>query len=279
MSGILVVGFISIDFIGHVDTLPTLQQPAKAGEFDVACGGRAANQAMALTAVEAEVSLIARLGHDQHAEMLEEELVDLGVGIDTVDHAPDNTGLRLIAELPDGQQTAVVYRGANDYLSVDDLNRRVDSFAGASAVGMTTEPMGAVVLRGLELARQTGARSVLTYNPGLPLSDRVLAAADVVVVSDATCAGLLDADLASTKPEHAARALIQRGAPAVVLLSGRRAVLATADDVRALDAPGDLAREDAVDAFAAGLLHGFSLGEALEQSVMRGVRVSCLLVD
>lgn len=279
MSDILVVGFISIDFIGHVDTLPTLDLAAKAGEFDVACGGRAANQAMALTAVEGDVALIARMGHDQHAELLSDELLELGVGSDFIQQAPDNTGLRLIAELPDGKQSVVIYRGANDYLSVDDLNRRSDAFAVAKAVGISTEPMGAVVLRGLELARQAGARSVLTYHPGLPISDRVLTAADVVVVSDATCSGLLDPEIAQRQPEHAARALVQRGAAAVVLLSGRRAVLATAEDVRGLDAPGDLAREDAVDAFVAGLLQGLALGESIEQAVMRGVRVSCLLID
>ena len=40
---------------------------------------------------------------------------------------------------------------------LDDLNRRMEAFAQAKAVGVTTEPMGAVTLRALELARQAPA--------------------------------------------------------------------------------------------------------------------------
>lgn len=279
MSDILVVGFISIDFVGHVEGLPTLQLAAKASDFDVACGGRAANQAMALTAIESQVALIARLGNDQHAELLRDELIELGVESDGVLEAPESTGLRLIAELPDGTQSAVVYRGANDYLGVDDLNRRAETFAAAAAVGVTTEPMGAVVLRALELAQQASTRTVLTYHPGLTISDRIIAAPDVLVVSDQTSAGLLDPGLVEQHPDHAARALVQRGAKAVVLLTGRRALLATPEDIRQVQAPSDLSREDAVDAFVAGLLQGFAAGERLEEAVVRGVRVACLLVD
>jgi ribokinase len=279
MSEIIVVGFISIDFIGHVEGLPTTLVAAKASEFDVACGGRAANQAMAVTAIEGSVSLIARVGNDQHADLLTDELRELGVGSETVAEAPESTGLRLIAELPDGNQAAIVYRGANDYLSVDDLNRNAQSFTDARAVGITTEPMGAVVLRALELAKTGGARSVLTYHPGLPISDRVLGSADVLVLSDLTCNGLLDPEIAERQPDHAARALCQRGAPAVVLLTADRALLATPAQIRQVQSPGQLHREDSVDAFVAGMLQAFASGESLEEGVVRGVRVANLLID
>lgn len=279
MSEILVVGFISIDFIGHVDGLPTTMVAAKASDYDVACGGRAANQAMALSAIESDVALIARVGNDQHADLLTDELLEIGVESDYVLTAPEATGLRLIAELENGEQAAVVYRGANDYLTVDDLNRRADAFAEAKAVGITTEPMGAIVLRALELAAQGKTASVLTYHPGLPLSDRVIAAPDVIVVSDTTCVGLLDPELAAKQPDHAARALVQRGAKAVLLLTADRALLATPEDVRQVQAPGVLNREDAVDACVAGILQGFAEGERIEAAVLRGVRTACLLVD
>ena len=279
MSEILVTGFISIDFIGHVDGLPTTLVAAKANDYDVACGGRAANQAMALAAIESDVSLICRVGNDQHADLLTDELLEIGVGSDYVLTAPEATGLRLIAELKSGDQAAIVYRGANDYLTVDDLNRRADAFAAAKAVGITTEPMGAIVLRALELAQRGKATSVLTYHPGLPLSDRVIAAPDVIVVSDTTCTGLLDPGMATRQPEHAARALVQRGAKAVVLLTVDRAILATPDDVRQVQAPGVLNREDAVDACVAGMLQGFAAEERIEAAVLRGVRTACMLID
>lgn len=280
MTDVLVTGFITIDFIAHVEALPTGSVPVQASEFDVACGGRAANQAMALTAVEVPVSLLARVGQDDHADLLRDELVDLGVEIEHLGTAPAPTGLRLIGELPQGDHGTIVYRGANDYLSVDDLNRRAALFASAKAVGVTTEPAGAIVLRALELARQGDTPTVLTHSAGTRnVTDRVLASCTALVLSDTTSHGMLDPGIARDQPESAARALCQRGAPAVALLTRDRALLATAAGVRQVGSPGRLDSEDAVDAFAAGLLQGLSGGDTLDDSFVRGVRIANLLVD
>jgi ribokinase len=280
MPHVLITGFISIDFIAHVEGFASSTVPEQASDLDVACGGRAANQAMALTAIEGEVSLLARVGSDEHASLLVEELLEIGVGTEHVQQAPSATGLRLIAERPDGERRVTAYRGANDYLTVDDLNRRADAIRSASAVGVTTEPAGAVALRALEIAAQAQVPTVLTHAASAkPISERLLGAASVVVSSDSTCAGLLDPGVAREHPEPALRALVQRGAPAVVLLTATRALLATAEDVREVASPSRLDSEDAVDAFVAGLLQGLAEGEALEQAVLRGVRTGCLLVD
>jgi ribokinase len=277
---VLVTGFITIDFIAHVQGFASTTIPEQASDLDVACGGRAANQAMALTAIEGEVALLARVGTDEHASLLTEELLEIGVGTEFVQQAPSPTGLRLITEQGDGTRSVTVYRGANDYLSVDDLNRRADAIRTADAVGVTTEPAGAVALRALEIAAQGDVPTVLTHAASAkPVSDRLLAGASVVVSSDTTCSGLLDPGVAKEHPEAAMRALVQRGAPAVVLLTSTRALLATATDVREVQSPGRLDTEDAVDAFVAGLLQGLAEGEALEPAVLRGVRTGTLLVD
>jgi ribokinase len=280
MGDILVIGFISIDFIGHVEGFPVVGPPTQATDLDLACGSRAANQAMALAALEVPSALLARIGDDHHAEVLRDELVELGVDDALLLEAPAATGIRLISERPDGEQQIVTFRGANDYLSVDDCNRRLDAFSSASAVAVTTEPAGAVAVRALELARQVGVPGVLTHAAGTQhISDRALAAADVVVVSDSTAHGLLDPDIARNQPEAAARALCQRGAPAVVLLTAGRAILAQPETLHEVASPARLDSEDAVDAAVAGIVHGLSMGEKLGDAVMRGVRTGNLLVD
>ena len=280
MARVLITGFITIDFIAHVEGFASTSIPQQATDLDVACGGRAANQAMALTAIEGEVSLLARVGTDEHASLLTDELLDIGVGTEFVQQAPAQTGLRLISEMADGSRQVTMFRGANDYLTVDDLNRRAEALRAVGAVGVTNEPAPAVALRALEIAAQGNVPTVLTFGASAkPASDRMLANASVVVTSDSTCAGLLDPGVAKEHPEAALRALVQRGAPAVVLLTPSRALLATATDVREVSSPGRLDTEDAVDAFVAGLLQGLAEGDALEPSVLRGVRTGCMLVD
>jgi ribokinase len=280
MADILVVGWISLDFIGHVDEHPTPGAPAIAGEFDAACGGRGANQAMAVTAVEGSPALIARLGADQHASVLREELTDLGIDDSYVSEAPVATSLRTISQREmDNSQAVVIHPGANDYLTVDDLNRRSSAFVDAKVVAVTAEPAGAVVLRALELAAQHNCRSVLTHVPGAHLSDQVISGCDVLVVSSTLANGVLDPELATTQPEFAARALHQRGAKAVILLTPDAAMLATADGAKMMPSPTPLDKEDSADAFVGGLVTGMAVGETLEQALVRGVRIACLLVD
>ena len=280
MTRVFLTGFITLDFIAHVEGFAPVAIPAQATDLDVACGGRAANQAMALAAIEQEVALLARVGNDEHASVLIEELIELGVFVEAVQQSPTLTGVRLINELQDGTRSITVFRGANDYLGADDVNRRADDIRMSAALGATTEPAPAMVRRALEIARSAGVPTVLTHAPSAkPVSDTLLAAADVLVVSDATCSGLLDPGVTREHPEAALRALVQRGAPAVVLLTHNRALLATASDVREVSSPGRLDTEDAVDAFAAGILQGLAVGDGLEPSVLRGVRTSCLLID
>lgn len=279
MSEIVVVGWVTLDFIAHVDGFPSGRVAAVATEFDAACGGRAANQAMAVSAVDGDVALLARLGGDQHASVLQEELLELGVSLDMVANAPAATGMRMVTQRPDAQQQVVVHPGANEYLTVDDLNRNAVALGAARVVGVTTEPAGAVVLRALEIGRQQNVATVLTHHAGAQVSDRVLAAADVVLLSEATCAGLLDPGVTRDQPELAARALCQRGATSVVLLTRERALLVSADGGASIPTPEPLDSEDAVDAFAAGLLTALAANGSLEQSVERGVRTAGLLVD
>ncbi|MCZ4495460.1 MAG: ribokinase [Thermoleophilia bacterium] len=280
MTRVLITGFITIDFIAHVEGFPSTMVPEQAKELDVACGGRAANQAMALTAIESEVALLARVGSDEHATLLTDELLEIGVGTEFVQQPPSMTGIRLIAEQADGTRQVNVFRGANDYLSVDDLNRRAESIREFAVVGVTTEPAGAISVRALEIAEAAGIPTVLTHAPSAkPVTDRVLAAAGVVITSDTTCSGLLDPGVAREHPEAALRALIQRGARSAVLLTRTRAILAIGDDIREVASPGRLDTEDAVDAFAAGLMQGLAAGDGMEPSVLRGVRTANLLVD
>lgn len=279
MSDILVIGWITLDFVGKVDDFPTMALNATAGDFDAACGGRGANQAMAVTAVEGDVALIARVGEDKHSSLLTDELDDLDIDRTMVDEAPSATGMRIIAQRPDGKTMTVVHPGANEYLTVDDLNRRSAAFGAAKVVGVTAEPAGAVVLRALDLAAQAGVPSVLTHTPGAQVTDRVLAACNVLVVSVPFGTGLLDPGVAGEQPEYAARALVQRGAQAVVLLTADGAVVATAGHADRVPSPTPLDGEDAVDAFVGGMLTGLAQGENVRTAAVRGVRIACLLVD
>ena len=278
MPDILCIGWVSIDFIGYVPRVPAAAEHALAHDMDAACGGRAASQAMAVSALEGRAALLARIGTDPHAELLEHELEELEVDLSMLAKAPAPTGIRLVAQPDAGVHSVVAYPGANEFLTADDINRNSAGFADARVVLVTAEAPGSVALRALELARQGGAHGVLTHIAGAELSDRVLAASDIVVVSAATARGLLDPELAATRTEHAARVLLQRGARCVVLAAGQSVLVATAQGLRAVPSPGSIDDEDSIDAFVGGLACGLAEGEDVPTAVGRGTRAAGMLV-
>ncbi len=276
---IVVAGWIALDYLIGLGGLLSAGDDVDVMQLEVACGGRGANQAMAVAALGLDVGLIGRVGDDEYADVLLEELIECGVDTRHVETSPDRTGIRFVHELDGGRRAVAAAPGANEYLSVDDFNRRIQAIGECSVFAISDELPGAVVRRALDIAREAGVPSVLSHRSGVQPSDALVAAADVLVVADFAGSGLIAPGLARERPREAVRVLSQRGAHTAILLAHDTVLVADQLSSRFVDAPQPIASEDATDAFIAGLLQGLAVDESIDQAVLRGVRAATLLVD
>ncbi len=120
---ILVVSSANIDFVMKVGKLPAAGQTVMEPRgYSYVPGGKGANAALALARLGADSVFCAKLGNDAHAQQLRALYND--EGIDTRFLQNDRnaaTGLASIIVEENGVNRIIVYPGANNNLTVDDV--------------------------------------------------------------------------------------------------------------------------------------------------------------
>jgi ribokinase len=273
---VLVVGSANVDFTVAVPRLPTPGETVSDGTLLVNHGGKGANQAVAACRLGAEVRLIASVGDDASGRAIRDALATEGIGVDgVVTTAGAATGTALIAVDPAGRNLIAVAPGANRSLAAADLDARTADFAWAQVVVVSLEIPLATAAHAFEIARRSGARTILNPAPVPAAGVDFWHAVDIVTPNEGEAARLsgvaTDDDAGALS---AASVLRDRGANTVVLTLGRRGAIAVTGDgvVRvpafAVDAIDTTA---AGDAFNAGLAVASAEGATLE----RALRFAC----
>jgi len=173
------------------------------------------------------VSFISRLGRDPFAEMALATWAKAGVRPVVTQHDDSYTGAAYIfVEAATGNNAIIICPGVARMISEADVEAQADLIGGAAVfVTQLEQPMGAA-LRGLQLARAGGARTILNPAPAAALPDGMLALCDIVTPNESEAEALTGLPVTSVaEAEAAARALRAMGAGAVVITLGEKGAL------------------------------------------------------
>jgi ribokinase len=268
---VCVVGAANIDLISYVPRLPRVGETLHGTQFRMGYGGKGANQAVMAARLRAEVTMVCKLGRDVFGEGTLENFRAHGVDTTHVTFTEDAfSGVAPIAVDPDGRNAIIIVTGANDLLSLDDLERARPAIAAADVVVCQLELPVETTLSALRIAREEGVRTI--FNPA-PARDDL--PDELFRLSDVICPNEPETELLTGMPagEGAARELLARGVGAVVLTLGDQGCLLVEGDsvtevpvepVRAVDTTG--AGDAFVGAFATFLAAGRSPVDAAERS-------------
>ena len=192
MTGkLVVVGSYNQDFIWRTDSFP-LPGETRLGQFSTGPGGKGFNQAVAAARQGAQVTFVAALGRDAIADKA--VTLALAEGIDArwqwCETVPSgNAAIVLDAS---GQNLIVVGSGANLQLAVAHIEAQARAIAAASVLLVQHEVTPAATRRALELARISGAVTVLNPAPPLAVEDGgLLPLVDVLTPNETEFAHLL----------------------------------------------------------------------------------------
>jgi len=272
---VVVVGSANMDMVAFAPKLPAPGETVLGSRFEMACGGKGANQAVACARLGAETWFIGRVGMDAFGDMLLQSFREAGVRIDFVRRDPETpSGVALIFVDETGQNEIVVALGANGRVSREDIDAVSVVWDGAKALLVQFEiPLSTV---GYAIGEASRHGAIVVVNPAPaprePLPEEWFGLVDVWTPNEREIEGLTGiavTDLESA--ERAAKALLDKGAKAVVLTLGANgSLLATheftrhfpAFQVQAIDATA------AGDAFAAALTVKLAEGAPLEEAVI-----------
>ena len=280
---VVVIGSLNVDSTSYVDAFPAPGETILARDFQVALGGKGANQAVAAHVVGATVEFVACIGDDASGAYAQGALERLGLPTAAIRRIPDaSTGVAQITVAASGENTIIVTGGANLALTPALIDAERDRVAAATLVLTQGELAVATIEHLARVSSELGTRFVLNLAPPAAVSAATLAVADPLVLNEheARAVGIgTDAPAGATLDEWRVLAASAAGGIArsvVVTLGAVGAVAAdptgswtaAAPQVIAVDTTG--AGDGFTGTLAAFLAEGRPLPEALGIAVAAG---------
>ncbi|ADU71246.1 ribokinase [Pantoea sp. At-9b] len=221
-----VLGSINADHILNLAHFPRPGETVIGKQYQIAFGGKGANQAVAAGRAGANIAFIACVGADDIGERIRQQLQQ-----DRIDTAPvetvadEATGVAMIFVNGEGENNIGIYSGANAALTPACVDRHQQVIADADALLMQLESPLESVLAAAKIAKAQQTQVILNPAPATHLSDELLALIDIITPNE-TEAEILTG-IAVKSDEDAARAaavLHGKGIQTVLITLGRRGV-------------------------------------------------------
>ncbi len=271
LCDVVVVGSANMDMTVQCKHLPIPGQTILGDSFVTNPGGKGANQAVAAAKLGAKTELVARVGNGMFVPRFMESYDRVGLGHQHVIRdttTPSGTALIFVDD--DGENMIVVAPGANNKLSVADVDAAQDIIAGAKVMILQLEVPLETVVHAAELAKKHDLTVILNPAPVRTLPPALLENVDIIVANEVEIAILTGAQEVDTSTAATAcKPLIDAGVGHVITTLGKDGAIITGGDgatkvrgfrVNAVDTTS--AGDTFVGALACALTENLSLEEA-----------------
>ncbi|MCZ2127794.1 MAG: ribokinase [Anaerolineales bacterium] len=281
MSDILVVGSLNADLVIRAPRFPQPGETISGEDLQVIPGGKGANQAVAAARQGAQTALVGRVGGDQFAPFLVQNLQANRVDVSQVRADSSASGVAIIIVDESGQNSIVLSPGANAKVAPQDVD--LAAFPDAQILLLQLEIPTPTVLRAAQEAHRRGRTVILNPAPAQALPAELLANTDILIPNESELELLSGESVQNfSSVESAAKKIMTQGVKVVVVTLGERgAALITSDKTEIIPA----FKVNAVDTTAAGdaFIGGFAAsllkGESLATAVRYGSACGALAVS
>ena len=272
---ILNFGSLNIDHVYQVDHISRPGETLSSHAYQLFAGGKGANQSAALARAGATVFHAGRVGPE--GQWLLDKLTDLGADMRFTRMASEPTGHAIIQVDADGQNSIVLFPGANHQVTRPEIETTLETFNKGDILLLQNEIKGIPYL--MKEAKKRGLK--ICFNPA-PFSPEVLdyplASASIIVVNETEGMGL--AAVESTDRLMDQLAIRWPDADIVLTLGSAGARYRSAEGT--LEIPA--VKVDPVDTTGAGdtfigfFLAGLAAGSGPQTALNRAARAAALCV-
>jgi ribokinase len=287
-SGVVVVGSLNADLTITTDRLPSAGETVAGHDFAIRPGGKGANQAVAAVRLGSALSLVGAVGDDVHGNMLVQAADRDGIDTDSIVRiAGTSTGVAVIEVDANGENSIVVFPGANGRLAPHHVEQEAERIAAAAVVCLCLESPLETVVAAARLGHKAGAIVMLNLSPFREVPAEVLADADLLLVNEHEAAQLLGSTDPTLDWEATARGFTARGVRDVVVTLGARGsmVIQGGPENLAVLTPIPAAPTNVVDttgcgdAFTGAVADSLARGEGLVAAARRAAVVASMAAE
>lgn len=265
---LVVLGSINADHILNLEHFPTPGETVTGQEYQVAFGGKGANQAVAAGRSGADIAFIACVGDDDTGNRVCKQLASDNIDTSPISTIKDaSTGVALIFVNGAGENVIGIHAGANGALTPSLVAEQNQKIAEASALLMQLESPLESVLAAAKIAYQNQTKVVLNPAPACELSDELLGLVDMITPNETEAEKLTGVRVENDDDAAvAAKALHAKGIETVIITLGSRGVWLS-ENGKGQRVPGFKVK--AVDTIAAGdTFNGALVTALLEEKPM-----------
>ena len=186
---ILVAGSANVDFVVRANHIPRPGETVLGQRFQTFAGGKGANQAVACCkAGGASTQLLAALGADAHASVIEASVKAAAVELRPVRVSNQPTGAAFICVSDDGENAITVAPGANAYL----LPHHLPDLKEISHLLLQLETPLDTIIAFAQAAKKQGVQVVLNAAPAQAMPAEILPLIDILIVNEGELMALAD---------------------------------------------------------------------------------------
>lgn len=270
---IVVIGSMNMDYILTTDNLPEKGETIHANDFKTSIGGKGANQAFAARKLGADVIMIGSVGNDDNGRKIIHRMNELGIDTSRIELVDTKTGNAMINVDNNGNNTIIVYGGANKCVKKEVIDKNEDIIKKADFILFQLEIPIETVEYGINIAKKHNRKIILNPAPAQKLSDNILKNVDILTPNEtelAIISGENDLKLGARKLLEAGvkEVIVTLGEKGSYYLSNEKEILSESIKVKAIDTTA--AGDSFNGALAVSICEGKYIEEVLEFSNVVG---------
>ena len=273
MGRVVILGVFVADTAYRADRMPRMGETIMGTAFALGPGGKGSNQAVAAARAGAETHFISRLGRDDFGKLAMDTWAAAGVQPHITEVPDSYTGAaHIFVENASGDNAIIIAPGAGALIGPEDLDAQAALIGQADVfVTQLEQPMDAA-MRGLQIARDAGVRTVLNPAPAAPLPDGMLELCDFVTPNETECEALTGVTVSTAEDaETACRVLHDKGVSTPIITMGEQgAYLWGHGLVPAITAGPVVETTGAGDAFNGGFAAALADGKTPAEATLYG---------
>jgi ribokinase len=182
---ILVLGNCNVDFVFKIPRFHHPGETILAESQATFFGGKGANQAITAKRLGGNVQFITKVGNDLYGKSYRQHLIKNGLDRKLIlEDKKIPTGMAVIELTPKGENRIVAFLGANNSLSINDLNRLQRYWREVALFVTQLEIPLPTVEKGLKLAKDQGGLTLLNPSPPVNLPPHLLSLVDFIVPNE-----------------------------------------------------------------------------------------------
>lgn len=224
---IAVIGSNNVDLITYIDRMPAQGETLEAPDFQMGCGGKGANQAVAAARLGSEVLMLSRVGNDIFAENTINNFKRNGIDTKYVLPTEATSGVAPIFVDRDSNNSILIIKGANDLLTPADIEDAAEDIAKCKLIVLQLEIPLETVYAAIDFGNEHGIPVLLNPAPAHPDLDIERVKGATYFMPNETELALLTGLPVDTLDEvkAAAQLLLDKGVQDVVVTLGSRGAL------------------------------------------------------